>query len=209
MRHPSTPILAHLILALLLAAVPSSAREIVRPDLSGHWVLDADRSTAAREPGAGRSGGGDRPERDGGAGARRSGAGPGDPRALREHLAALERAAAELEIRREGAGFVVRDGLGREWPVTADGGEQSVLGAGGEETFVRSEWQERDRLKIWRVGAGAPTTEQTLQLADEGATLLVETRLTGGRGAQRAFTRYYGRAPAADATPDEPTAAAP
>lgn len=203
MRHTSSRTLTLLALSLLQPVAPSSAREIDRPDLSGHWVLDVDRSPVARGAGPELSRAGRRRGRDSDPGGHPTGAGQGDPRAMREQLAALERAAAELEIRREGEGFALHDGLGRDWPVSADGVEHAALGPEGVETFVRSEWDERGRLKIWRVRVGALTTEQTLELADDGAALLVETRLTDGGRAERTLTRHYSRAPATEATADD------
>ncbi len=209
MRCASTLIFG---LALLQPTVPALAREVVRPDLSGHWVLATDRSKGSQEAGPGhfkgrgRAGGGD------GFGRRPSGAGEGDPSALREQMATLERAAAELEIRRAESGFVIRDGLGLEWPATADGREQTVVGADQAETFVRSEWDDRGRLKIWRVRAGALTTEETLELTEDDDALLVETRISGGRRGDRTLTRFYARAPAAgeaSSSPEDEPAGAP
>jgi len=186
-----------LALALLTPGLLAATDEANRmPDLSGHWVLErrapegeggpVDRDTAGARP----------PRRPSGSGAGRSPLG-GDPlpRAERERLAALQRAAATLDIRREDTGFVIEDALGRDWPAPADGSERAVEAADGTLTYVRSEWGEWEGLRLWRVRAGEPTVQETFALSAAGDELLVETTFPGESWGAAPIRRRYRRAP--------------
>lgn len=188
--------LAFFFAALALAAGRATADRPEIPDLSGHWVLDR-RAPEERGDPAGRGPEATRPpRRTGGPSDGRSPLG-GDPlpRAERERLAALQRGAATLDIRREGTGFVIEDALGRAWPAPADGSERAVEGADGTFTYVRSEWGEWEGLRLWRVRAGEPTVQETFALSAEGDELLVETTFPGESWGAAPIRRRYRRAP--------------
>jgi hypothetical protein len=185
--------------ALGLAATAATAatvgsREL--PDLSGSWALErraarTESATGPRDEETGRL-----PRRtEGSGGAQRPSGEERLPRAERERLAALARAAERLEIRREGGGFSIEDALGRVWPAPADGSERAVGGSDGSVTYVRSEWGEWEGLRLWRVRAGEPTVQETFTLAAEGNELLVETTFPGARWSAAPILRRYRRAP--------------
>jgi len=163
------------------------------PDLSGRWVLERRAAPAADARGDDEA----RPPQrsEGSRPARKPPSGADLPRAERERLAMLARAAERLEIRREDTGFVIEDALGRAWPAPADGSERAVEGADGAVTYVRSEWQEWEGLRLWRVHAGEPTVQERYALSTEGDELLVETTFPGERWGASPILRRYRRAP--------------
>ena len=182
------PVPLFLLLAGLLVAAPPAAAGAEptapgRPDLSGHWTLDAKRSDSpdarmreggpgGRRPGAGRGGG-------------RPGGGPGGhPGAGREamggQMEAMRTAAATLELQREGEGYLLVDGRGRAWKLPADGNERETAGLEGGSLWVRSEWDLEGRLVVRRVQSGRPTVTETYSLDPADGSLVVTTRLAGG-----------------------------
>lgn len=204
-------------LAILALTAPGAARtETVQPDLSGHWILDRERSEdplqKMREAGRERRGRGGAPPTGEDGERRGGGRGSGDPRGMsgvggpgggsdtgpRAHLVERERAARELVILQRDSQLAVKDGIGREWSLEIGAEEREVPLAEGEPVRARATWEAGGRLVVrWVRPYGGPVVVETHELVADGARLLVKVRYEGDeRRPGFEYLRVYGRAPA-------------
>lgn len=202
---------------LVLAAPVTGWAESPPPDLSGHWVLDRERSEdplqKMRDAGRERRGRGGGPPA-GEEGERRGGGRGGDPRGMpgaagpeggsdagpRARLVERERAARDLVITHREPHLAVKDGIGREWSLEIGAEECDVPLAEGEPVRARATWEVGGRLVVrWVRPYSGPVVSETHELVAEGTRLLVKVRYEGEeRRPGFEYLRVYGRAPEAE-----------
>jgi hypothetical protein len=169
------------VLVSLLAGsvVAAAAYAQSKPDFSGTWVLDRDRSDPpGMGPGGGPGGPGGGPGRPGGAGFQGA------------QTLTIVQSGAELKLQREG-----RDG-----PVTStyalDGSESRNAGFRGGESRSKSHWDGEALVTEGKQTMETPEGSVTMdfkevrRLADDGKTMVVETTRTSPRGTTTRKTVY-------------------
>jgi hypothetical protein len=190
------------------SGVASAAPDAAHPDFSGTWQLNEalsdDAALKLRQamearrsqmmggtPGGGSVGGmGGRPGGMGGPGGR------GGPGGMQARLAELEAGTRTLIIRYEEPELSVEMADGRTRRYVTDNRKQQVSTEFGKLTS-RAKWKKDGRLVVRTSRPDGPEVTRIYQMDQDGARLIVDTRLTG-RGPEVAFQRVYERRAAGD-----------
>lgn len=170
-----------LALALVVAAAGLALAQ-AKPDLTGTWVLDAEKSDPP--PGPGGPGGPGRPGGPGGPAGQRGPGGPGGPGGMRADARSIDIAqtAKELKISREGP-----DGAPIVTVYALDGSE-SKNSTGRGTSKSKSRWDGAKLVTEGEQTFETPSGERTSEfkevrsLGEGGKTLIVETTRQTPRG---------------------------
>lgn len=190
-----------LILTLALASL-ARADEPAAPDLSGRWVLDAEKSEDGRQkmrdaaPMRGPRGGGSPRGGPGGSpgGGARGGRPPGGRGGgglddFRELLRSLTEAPPAVAITQTPTEITIVEEEGRFRALHPD--RKEYKGTGGQK--VQTRW-EGGRLVVETKASAGQRLVETFELGPEGLVAVV--RLEGGRGDPPSVRRVYRKAPA-------------
>src|SRR5262245_47273491 len=156
------------LLAFALVVVGGLAQAQSKPDFTGTWVLDRDRSDP---PGMGPGGAGG----PGGGGGTGGSGGPGGPGGFRgDATLTIAQSASELKIQREG-----RDGAPMTSSYALDGSESKNPGMRGGESRSKSHWDGAALVTEGQQTMDTPNGPVTMEfkdvrrLEDGGKTMVV------------------------------------
>ena len=181
-----------LALALALALGAATLETAPRPNLTGRWVLDKERSEEPRHPGAhggqrapgsGRPQGGPPPGTPAGESFR--GGRPGaDPGVLMDDFAP----AATLLITEDGTDLLIESSEGRVLRLRPDGRSWKRENGAVE---TKAEWKGPDLVAESRMAAGGPKLTAVYSRPSEAREIVVSLKMDGSMGPPLTARRVY------------------
>lgn len=182
-----------LALALALGLEAAGAETAARPNLTGRWILDKERSEEPKPPGSrqGRRGPG-RGGREGGpppGGGPPGGGFPGGPPGPDDGGLMEDFAPAEtLLVTEEGSDLVIESGEGRVLRLRPDGREWKRENGTVE---TKAEWKGPDLVAVSRMAKGGGKLTATYSRPSEAREIVVTLKMEGAMGPPLTARRVY------------------